>query len=165
MVFGMEQSYLKSILSYDPETGVFRWITPRSGINVGDRAGSINGDGYRVIMIDKKNYPVGRLAFLYMCGYLPAYDVDHWNRDRSDDRWENLREATRGQNMMNGNLRTDNISGHRGVNVHGPTGKWRAYITANGKRRHLGLFSSFDLAVEARLTAEAKYHGEFGGSQ
>lgn len=63
-------------------------------------------DGYRVITIfgnekTRPQYRSGRLAFLYMTGHWPEWDVDHKNRKRGDDRWKNLREATRSQNLRN----------------------------------------------------------------
>lgn len=160
----MNQTYLQSVLDYNEHTGVFTWKAPRRGVMVGARAGTIGKDEYRIIHLDGKNYPAARLAFLYMKGYFPPNDVDHKNRRRWDDRWNNLREATRSQNMMNGTLRIDNKSGHRGVNWHKGAAKWRAFIRVNNITLHLGLYKNIDDAIAARIAAEAKHHGEFGGS-
>lgn len=165
MVYFMRQEYLKRVLEYDPDTGVFIWVRITKGVNVGTRAGSINDQGYRTIMIDGANYPAARLAWLYMTGSFPKNDVDHINRTRNDDRWINLREATRSQNMMNGTLRIDNKTGQRGVSWHKAGQKWHAQIRVNNKIFYLGLFSSFEDAKEARLKAELELHGEFRGSK
>jgi len=45
----------------------------------------------------------------------PAYAVDHRNLDKGDNRWDNLREATRSQNMANTSLPSTNTSGFKGV--------------------------------------------------
>lgn len=101
----MNQEYLKSRLSYDPETGVFIWLRPYKTFMryLGKRAGHIEACGYRVVCIDRKIYKMHRLAFLYMTGSFPKLFIDHINRNKDDNRWINLREVTKSENGHNSN--------------------------------------------------------------
>jgi HNH endonuclease len=99
----LTQERLRSLLDYDPATGAFTWLVDRRGrfARKGARAGTINGNGYRQISIDCVIYPCARLAVLWMTGRWPKRLVDHHNRDKIDDRWDNLRPATYSQNGAN----------------------------------------------------------------
>ena len=82
---------LRELLNYDPLTGVFSWrVNGRGRSGVGTVAG---GSNHKRIAIDKKEYFVHRLAWLYVHGCWPTEDIDHINGDPSDNRIANLREA------------------------------------------------------------------------
>ena len=152
------QKLLKELLSYDPETGTFRWNVANSNrIHAFDIAGCVYNTGYRVISMLGKQYLASRLAFLYMDGYLPEHDVDHVNRIRDDNRWVNLRHVSRMCNMRNRPVPAHNKSGISGISWDNPNGKWRVYIGVNGRTIHVGRFHDFDDAVIARLKAEKKH--------
>lgn len=85
---------------------------------------------------------------------------DHINRNTLDNRKRNLRLADKSKNAMNSKLRSDNISGHKGVKRLS-SGKYYARITVNKKEIHLGTFGTYEEAVKAREEAEIKYFGEF----
>lgn len=153
---------LREVLHYDPETGVFTWITPRPGTSPGRLAGTI-ADGYRQIEIDYKLFRAGRLAFLYMTGAFPERGlcVDHINGNRSDDRWENLRLATPLQNSRNRGRCRRNKSGKVGVSLGQKAGTWDATITIANRTRKIGTFACLGEAIEARCEAERHWFGEF----
>lgn len=88
-------------------------------------------------------------------------DHIHGKDSRNDNRKSNLRVATHSQNLKNLSLSRANTSGVTGVCWVERKGKWVAYITVDGKRKHLGSFINFDEAVNARLNAEYKYFGEW----
>src|SRR5258708_29459456 len=113
----LTQKTLQEILSYDPETGIWIWINPPNHNRrlLGKVAGNIAADGYRKIRIDRVLYISSRLAFLYMIGGWPKEEMDHIDRDSSNDRWVNLREATGYENKYNCSLRSDNTTGYKGV--------------------------------------------------
>ena len=112
----LTQDYLKSILHYDPDTGIFRWAKRRATwIPAGTIAGSTCEKGYAIIVINYKIYRAHRLAWLYMTGSHPPEFIDHINLDRKDNRFCNLRLSTRAQNMQNFRIRPDNKSGVKGV--------------------------------------------------
>ena len=86
---------------------------------------------------------------------------DHWNRDTLDNRDDNLRIATKPQNMQNRRIQKSNTSGFKGVNYHPKTGKWMARIAVEGERLYLGLFETSALAHAAYCDAAARLHGAF----
>lgn len=95
------QERLRELFYYDPDSGDFIRTKGVKGNAKGKVAGDIKSNGYRYIGVDYKRYLAHRLAFLYMLGYMPKY-VDHKNRNRSDNSWENLRAVNKNQNAQNG---------------------------------------------------------------
>ena len=158
---GLSRNELKELVAYNPDTGIWTRKVSRGRAKAGDIAGSIHPHGYRYIEINGKQYPASRLAHLYMTGKWPEHTMDHINRIRDDDRWENLRPATRTEQVINRGMQKNNKSRHKGVSWHKPTKKWQAYITVDKKQIHLGRFHDLDEAVAARKEAELKYFGEF----
>jgi len=149
------QNRLKKLLDYNPKTGVFRWkISRRGNCKFGDVAGTINSNGYRVIGIDSKRYYASRLAWLFMEGYLPEYEIDHENRVEDDNKWKNIRHVSRQCNLRNRGRQRNNTSGVTGVFWAKPKKKWRAQIAISDKMKHLGYFKVFKDAVLARWQAE-----------
>lgn len=152
----------RELLSYSKRTGVFRWRVDRKGgkgsvkCRAGDIAGGIDKvHGYRNIVVDGNKYKAARLAFLIVLGRWPDPEADHENNKRDDDRWTNLREATRSQQSMNRPARKDSVNGLKGV-VRRPNGKFQARINAN-----LGTFRTAIAAHGAWKRAAKALHGEF----
>src|SRR3974390_10339 len=87
-------SWLHNYLKYDPVKGEFYWKTSGHGHSIGDRAGSIYANGYRYIQLDGLDYRAARLAWFMVTGEDPFIFVDHFNKVRDDDAFENLRLAT-----------------------------------------------------------------------
>ena len=154
------QSYLKSLMSYDPITGVFTRLKTMGGQVAGSVAGSINSEGYTLISIHGKSYKAARLAHLYMTGEMPK-EADHKNRVRSDDRWENIREATHGQNGANKNIQKNNTSGSKCVCWDKNMRSWAVQLSVNGKRKQIGRFKDLELAELVAEESRIKYYGEF----
>ena len=152
--------YLRSILDYDPATGIFtRKVSNSNRVKVGDVAGSQSGGGYLNIMVGSRLYKSHRLAWLYVYGVWPKGQIDHVNRVRTDNRIANLRDVSRKQNMQNASKRSDNTSGHPGAYWDKQKSKWQAQITHNYKSIHLGYFASLEEAISARKAGELKYWG------
>ena len=149
---------LRSILHYSPETGIFtRKVSTSNSVKVGDVAGSLDGDGYLQIKVCSRKYRAHRLAWLHVYGEWPTDQIDHINRNRSDNRIANLREVTNKQNLQNTGKRSNNTSGHPGVRWHKRASKWRACIKHDYKHIHLGYFSILEEAISARKAAEKLY--------
>jgi len=87
--------------------------------------------------------------------------VDHIDRDPLNNRRENLRLATAGENMRNLLKHTDNTSGFKGVSFRTDRGKWLAKIAVNRKQIHLGYFDTPEAAATAYDTAALVLHGTF----
>lgn len=147
----LNQEILKYFLEYDPETGLFkRNINNKGRIYSGCNA----QNGYVIIRINDVSYGAHRLAWLYVYGYLPENNIDHINKDRSDNRIKNLREASIACNRINSKINSNNSSGVMGVFFDKKSKKWRSQIITNGKYKYLGLFDDFTEAVAHRLAAE-----------
>ena len=155
----MNHEYLREILSYDPETGEFKWAVRRKGTRgLGSTAGVTLSNGYRQIMIDGNHYLEHRLAYMWMTGDFPSQDIDHINRDRADNRWFNLRVVNKSENMFNRRLDKRNKFGYTGVSWDASRGKWKANIQAYRKPEFLGFFDSVESASSAYQAAKLKLH-------
>lgn len=156
------QSRLRELLNYDPVSGVFTWkMSLKTTIKVGDAAGGKKPVGYLYIGIDQRIYLAHRLAWFYMTGEWPKADIDHVNGIRDDNRFCNLREATRSENLQNKGASPSNHSGFKGVSFSKSKRRWDARIVANKKRYYLGSFGTPEEAHAAYCAAARKYHGEF----
>ena len=166
----LTQSRLRELVYYNPFTGIFTWLprckkwfkTDRGyrifrGQYAGKEAGHLNSSGYIQIRISGRPYFAHRLAFLYMTGSFPEFDVDHEKGVTSDNRWKSIRPATKQQNMRNSRLKKNNTSGIVGVSWFSAGGKWSAYITEDHKKIHLGYFDDLIEAANIRKQAEIKY--------
>ena len=149
----LTQDQLKQVLHYDPDTGAFTWL--RSGLVAGRARG---GRGRVRITIDGQQYKAHRLAFLYMTGRWPVDQIDHINRDNSDNRWVNLREATSSQNRVN-IIKPYASKWGRGVR---PCKKgFSAHISISGVQVQLGHYKTQLEAQCAYDEAAIKQFGEF----
>lgn len=83
------------------------------------------------------------------------------NGIKNDNRWLNIRRASRTENNRNASKPKNNTSGFKGVSFHNPTGKYRAYCTINGKQIHLGLYATHELAYKERTAYAKLHHGQF----
>lgn len=116
--------YLRTILAYEPETGNWYWLQSRGRVMEGQRAGSYSALGYLYIKINGQSHIAARLAWLYMTGAWPEDEIDHIDRNSSNDIWENLREADRTDNTRN-RVKVG-VSGHPGVYRHANNNRWIA---------------------------------------
>lgn len=150
---------LRQILHYDSETGKFTRLDRMTARTAGTLAGGKgSGGGYVKISIDGKLYLAHRLAWLYEFGEWPS-ELDHRDRNRSNNRISNLRSVTRGQNCVNGAAMPSNTTGYRGVHFHKGAGRYRAQITKDGCCHSLGYFDDPKIAYEAYRRAVSDLHG------
>lgn len=133
---------LREVLHYDPDTGEFRWRIKGSARR--RTVGSRRKRGYIQIGIDGRSYQAHRLAYLWMIGVWPSEQVDHINRNPSDNRWSNLRAATHSENARNHNLNRNNTSGANGVHFEPKTQKWRVRLN----QQYYGLFATKEEATQ-----------------
>jgi HNH endonuclease len=154
----LTQARLKEVLHYEPTTGVFTWLVQTSNrTRVGKPATALSDLGYIRLSIDYWRLYAHRLAWLYMTGEWPKIQIDHKNTIRTDNRWDNLREAT--NKFNNENRRTahrTSKSGLLGVRRH--RDKFTARIYAEGKEKHLGMFPTPELAHAAYIEAKRRLH-------
>lgn len=163
------QEYLMQCLLYDPETGVFTWkVRPREHFNgnrdhgvwnaryAGKEAGHIYANGYITISVNGKAYKAHRLAFLYVTGRHPARMIDHINLKPGDNRFCNLREATRAQNAINQGG-SQSSSGVKGVSWHKGRQAWQARLCG----KYLGMYPDKEAAGAAYFAAAREKFGDF----
>lgn len=163
--------YLKNALDYCPETGLFTWMErPRDNFSRDQDWKSWNTrfskkitgylhkkSGYMNIKLDYKTHLAHRLAFLLMTGSFPENEVDHINQNKTDNKWNNLRDVTSRQNKMNTCMSKRNKSGFTGVCFNKADKKWRVSIGGAKKRINLGCFEDLDEAIRVRKEANIKY--------
>lgn len=93
-------------------------------------------------------------------GCRPTSEIDHRDRDPTNDRPDNLRLATHQQNIGNVAVPRHNTSGVKGVSWRSDREAWRAYIKIDGKYKHLGHFTSKSDAQDAYAAAAVKHFGK-----
>lgn len=159
---GVTLDELKAIVHYDPETGLFtRLVASGARWPAGPVPGSVDRHGHVRLGILRGTFQGHRVAWFYMTGEWPALGIDHRNRVPNDNRWDNLRLATKSENGANEGLRKNNTSGFKGVTWSKVAGKWMAQIRTHGKKRYLGHYVDPADAAEAYRQAAAKHYGEF----
>lgn len=157
---------LRKVFDYNPNTGVITWkvdiidsLGRKTRAEAGSTSGYIDTLGYRVIQYKGKEYKAHRLAWALYHGYWPEVINHRCNKveSRSDNRLSNLQDTTQRVNNKNKSKYKTNSSGSTGVHLHKQSGKWRAEISINQKKKHLGLFTLLDEAITARKAAEIEY--------
>ena len=163
-------NYLYEIFDIDFEEGVLRWKTrPLSHFKTrrafsswnakypGSIAGHKIKKGYFKTSINGTAIFCHRVIYAMFFYEWPTCQVDHINRNRDDNRIKNLRSVTNTGNQKNRKINCNNTSGVMGVRWHSPLSKWSSKIGVNGRKRHLGYFTSKVDAIKSRKDAEIKY--------
>lgn len=157
----MTADKLREMLSYNPESGTFTWLTQpgRRTDLVGSVAGSKKprSDRRLTIMVDGANRFAHRLAFLYMTGRWPTGEIDHIDGNPSNNCWANLREVSRETNAQN-QRKAQKRSKTGLLGVHPKRDKFCAQICAGGRRITLGVFTTAEEAYAVYLDAKRALH-------
>jgi len=175
---------LRKLLRYEPETGKLFWRerTPEMFTATEKRSAehkcsnwnsrwsekealtADNGSGYLCGNIFGRLYRAHRVIWAMQTGACPVHHIDHVDGNPSNNRMENLREATHGENSYNRGRQNNNTSGYKGVSWSATNKKWRAQIVKNGKRRHLGYFLCQEKAHQAYCVASKELHGVYSNT-
>lgn len=167
----LNQKLLHELLQYDPWTGVLTWRrrAPKwfkrehdckvwNAKYAGKPAGSISvTNGRCTIQLFGRRHNAHRIIWLWMTGAFPVNEIDHKNRRPADNRFANMREATRTENGRNASLSSNNTSGFTGVSFEKRSGRWLASIKLDQKMYRLGTFKTQAEAVRARSAANRKH--------
>jgi hypothetical protein len=161
-------------LIYNPITGEFIWKKrpiehfPNERVAKiwntkwsGKKAGNDHKSGFTQISIFNVRFRANKVAVAIVTGKWPSYEVDHKNLNPHDNRWENLRIATRSENGRNRRKQKNNTTGYKGACYDKSRGKYISIIAVNGVQKNLGRFDTAEQAHEAYCKAAAELHGEF----
>lgn len=165
---------LRQLLRYEPDTGKLFWKertedlftsrhrSPKSYMNgwnakyAGKQAFTAKHNaGYRSGAIFERLFLAHRVCYAIHFGKWPENHIDHVNGDRADNRIDNLRDVTVSQNRKNVSISGNNSSGFGGVYLQKRTGRWVAETKVSGKKIYIGSFPDKDLAIAARMKANA----------
>jgi hypothetical protein len=155
----ISQEYLREIFDY--KDGNLYWkktTSPRS--LKGNKAGSKNKDGYYQVNINRKKYYVHRLIFMLHFNYLPKF-LDHIDLNKSNNKIENLREASNQQNSFNKKIDKRNTSGYKNIYWNKKNKKWIAALMINGKTKHIGCYEDIEVANQKAIQIREFYANEF----
>lgn len=153
--------YLKEILDYSPDTGLFHWKRRSLGCVPGAIAGTHVGRGYMRVRIHGVNYFAHRLAWFYVHGTWPTHEIDHVDRDARNNRIKNLRACENSNNAINKPAFRNNTSGYKGVTWHKGAKRWTAQIDVRGRHMYLGLFDTAQEAAQSYDKTALEQHGAF----
>lgn len=152
---------LMSTLDYNPSTGILTWkIHPSRAVKAGDKVTNTSSHGYIRVKIQGREYLAHRLIWLYVYGYLPKC-IDHIDRNRSNNKLANLREATYQNNSHNMGPRKKGSSKYKGVCWCKRRSRWQAEITIRGYCKYLGHYKVEQDAALAYNKAAKRFHGKF----
>jgi hypothetical protein len=153
----MTAAQLRELIHYNPRTGIFVWISgPSSRLNT--RAGSIGAGGYRRIRVGGRRYTASHLAWFWVHNEFPDRSVDHRDGDPDNNNISNLRLATPSEQNQNFRVSSRNSSGYTGVYFDQQRKLYRATITCEGVRYHLGYFTTAKLASAAYRVEKRNLH-------
>jgi len=145
-----EAAFPVGLFRYDPTTGaIFKGARRRD-----------YADGYRRVCEGQNRICAHRLAWRLATGEWPSNEVDHINRDRSDNRWSNLRSATASENQRNSPAKAANKTGERGVLFDTFHARWKVSVGVMGRRYQRFAVSKISAILAARIIRRA-LHGEF----
>ncbi|WP_080662516.1 HNH endonuclease [Sinorhizobium meliloti] len=148
---------IAAAFSYNPETGDITRL-------YGQHAGVVTTtwpNGYVRVNFEDQSYLGHRVAWLLQTGSWPEDEVDHINLVKDDNRWLNLREASRSDNLGNRAAYSNNKSGLKGAYFSKRLNKWQSFIQKGGKHKYLGLFATAEDAHAAYMAAANDNFGEF----
>ena len=157
----LTQERIRELLDYDPVTGHLIWrVTKSPKAPKGSIAGSVNAKGHVNLQIDKRMYAAHQVVFALHYNHITR-EIDHINRNKQDNRVENLRACDSSKNKGNIGLLRSNQSGYRGVSLNKSTGKYHAQIKISGKQVYLGRFDTAEDAARMYDGTAKLYFGEF----
>jgi len=146
-------------LAVDPTSpSGLRWKVNRPHVKSGDAAGSIQKSGYWYVSFSPRLIPTHRVVYALVHGVDPAnMDIDHIDRNKSNNDINNLRLVDRSTNKFNSNIYKNNKTGVKGVSWNRFRAKYCAHIQVQSIFYNLGCFDTLEEAIEARRDAELRF--------
>ena len=161
--------YIRENLRYDPETGFLWWIKDsesKSGRRGLDKPVGTYNKGYLHFCLPtpkgkRRQLLVHRVAFFLYYDSWPEEFIDHINNVKTDNRIENLREATLQQNLRNQKSRAGSSSRYKGISFEKRRQKWKVELRYSGKIKYVGYYTSEEEAARAYDKAARELHGDY----
>jgi len=153
------------MFDYDHNTGFLHWKIKRKGTKgISSTAGHVSRYGYLIVTINGECFKQHRLVWVYVTGKEPVEQIDHVNGNRADNRFENLRECTHQQNILNtpGWRKKCTPKGVR--KEKNCKSSYNARFMHNGIEFNVGNFPTESEAVAALTIAREKKHGNFANN-
>lgn len=151
---------IRNYLTYDPESGDFTWLVPLpNGVQAGDKAGTLNANGYWYVTFKGRRYIAHRLAWWFVHNHWPDKQLDHIDECKVNNAIINLRECEQYQNQHNRSLQKNNSTGIKNVSKLGD--KFKICMNYNGKQVVQVVVDNLELAELVAIEARDKYHKEF----
>ena len=160
----LTQSAVIESLHYDATTGDFFWLNaPSRRLHAGSKAGYVDSRGYVVIKLAGKYRYAHRLAWLVVNGVEPECQIDHIDRDKSNNRICNLRLATASQNGQNKPIFNNNKVGVPNICWLPRKDMWQVYVRVNSKSTYVGCYKTLLDAAAARYSFVKRNHSHWTG--
>lgn len=158
----MDASLARSLFDYEPDTGLLRWkVSPSTKTKIGAVAGTKTPAGYVRVMYQQQSYMAHCVALTIVHGRWPDAEVDHRDRVRGNNRFDNLRVAGHLNNARNQSTPRNNTSGVKGVHFRKQRGKWQAVVKTLGHAYYFGLHDTKEAAAAARREGARSLFGEY----
>jgi hypothetical protein len=155
------QERLKELFEYREDGTFVRKVSTSNRVKVGDVVGwSTVGNRYVGLTVNGIKTYMHRMVFLYHHGYLPDC-IDHIDGNGTNNKIENLREATQSQNLCNIKRKSSNKSGVKNVVWCESSNKWGVFLKVNGRQKYFGVYPDIELAELVAVEARNKYQGQF----
>ena len=154
------QEFLQSIFSYNPDTGELLWKKHRCKSKVGAEVGYSKNKAphYKFVRIDKKEYMLHRLIWIYVHGKLPDDKLIFVDGDVCNLKLANLMEATHSQMLQHSKTPKHNTTGVKGLIKF--KDKFRCKITLD-KKTHSKIFNTVDEAKVWLAETREALHGKY----
>lgn len=153
---------LLELIEYNPDSGeILSKVDRGSRCKKGKILGTKNTTGHIVLQLDKRMYLAHRLVWFYCFKEWPVNIIDHIDRNSSNNKLDNLREATKATNNYNSKLYSTNTTGIKGAFFDSRRNLYYSQIVANGKKTWLGYFNTLEEAGQVYSIAAKDLHGEF----
>ena len=154
---------LFEIFDYD-ESGQLFWKKkphPNARVVPGEPISSVDVHGYGRVKLNKQDYKIHRIIWAMANGRDPGeLEIDHRNRDKSDNRPQNLRVATSKQNKQNRVFIPKGATGEICIFPSPARCKNKPY-TVEVCRQYLGMYATLEQARAARDEYLALIRSEF----
>lgn len=149
------------IYQYDLINGGLTWKSFKNPnhqgkAKLGEQVGGNDGHGYKMCMLLGHKFKVHQIVWLLNHNQLPDMPIDHKDRNKENNKIENLRLASDQQNIFNQSSNAKEFSGVTKVK-----NRYVARLQINGKKIFLGSFTDKKEAASAYKKASKELRGDF----